>query len=93
MDTDFWVIMATCGQFRVSEATADRVRQVVAQYAGKPYQENQEIEFIDLAGSLSVIVVASYLGILESTAEQRRWDRQMNAKLDEEKEQDDPSWK
>lgn len=88
MDTDFWVIQTTHGMYRVDEDTAMYVRQQVRAVDGVPDSANHEIEFKDMADSRIYIVVGTYLGIVESTAEQRRWDRKMNEALDEEKRQD-----
>lgn len=92
MDTDFWVVHTTHGQYRVDTHTASELRAKVAHYAGKPYQENQELSFEDAAGSQVYIVLATYLGVLESTREQRAWDRDFNRRLDVEKDEDTPSW-
>lgn len=92
LDTNFWVIMTTAGQFRVNEQTVVDIRAEVARYAGKAHQENVELSFTDIANSQCYVVLASYLGILESTPEQRAYDRRLNKALDKEKEEDDPSW-
>jgi hypothetical protein len=93
MDTDFWVVLTGAGPYRVTEQTAVEVRAEVARHAGKPAQENQELAFTDLADSRCYVPLGTYLGIVESTAEQRRADRQLNKAIDKEKEEDDPSWK
>lgn len=93
MDTNFWVVHTTHGPYRVDERTANTIRAKISGFVGMPYQENQEIGFVDAAGSQCYIVLATYLGCLESTKEQRAYDRILGAQLDKEKEDDEPSWR
>lgn len=93
MDTNFWVVHTTHGPYRVDAQTASTIRAKVAEFAGLPHQENQEISFEDSAGSQCYIVLATYLGVLESRKEHRAHDRRLNAELDKEKNDDEPSWK